>query len=54
MSNINNDLKIKLITLFLNHYKKIIIIYAGHDLTLVKLFKNVIDLNNYKSIDGNE
>lgn len=33
---------------------KKIIIYAGHDLTLVKLFKNVIDLNNYKSIDGNE
>ncbi|WP_342274761.1 ATP-binding cassette domain-containing protein [Spiroplasma endosymbiont of Phycita roborella] len=37
LSNINNDLKIKLITLLLNHYKKIIIIYAGHDLTLVKL-----------------
>ncbi len=54
LSNINNNLKIRLITLLLDYCQKAIIIYAGHDLTLLKLFKNVINLDNYKNIIGSD
>lgn len=54
LSNINSNLKITLITLLLDHCQKAIIIYAGHDLTLLKLFKNVINLDDYKNIDSDK
>lgn len=54
LSNINNNLKIILITLLLDYYQKAIIIYAGHDLTLLTLFKNVINLDNYKKTIGSD
>lgn len=49
LSNVNNNLKIILVTLLLIHYQKAIIIYAGHDLNLAKLFTNVINLSNYQN-----
>lgn len=52
LSNVNNDLKKYLIKMLLTHFKKTIIIYAGHDLELLGLFENIINLTSIIKSDG--
>ncbi|WP_375318260.1 ATP-binding cassette domain-containing protein [Spiroplasma endosymbiont of Virgichneumon dumeticola] len=42
LSNVNNEIKVALITLLVATLPHTIIIYAGHDLTLKPLFTNII------------